>query len=165
MSVVGKSVADPTPVEVYQPVGLVSGAGGLGTEDNPIYTVGGSGGGPVESVVFGSNGTSSATQVNPFPVTIAQGVISSGPVTLVANVAQTIIGAFADRRGFRVLNYTAAPVYVALGTTGTPPSGGGSDFIPAASGGIPGQWEPPFAPTTGVRAVGAADGQLTVFAW
>lgn len=41
MSVVGRSVADTSPVEIYQPVGIVAGAGSLGTEENPIFTSGG----------------------------------------------------------------------------------------------------------------------------
>lgn len=156
MSVVGKSVASPaTKVDAVQPVALYDPATGL-----PAAA---SGAGP--TVVAGANGTSAATQINPLPVTEAQGLIASGPVTLVAGVAQTIIGAFADRRGLRVLNYTASPVYVTNGITGTPPSGGGSDYIPAAAGGVPGQWSPPYAPVNGVRAVGAAAGDLTVTAW
>lgn len=150
----------PTVPNGGQPVSLVSlvdgvtGAfsGGGGTVSNP-------------SVIAGQNGTGAATQINPLPVTEAQGVIASGPVTLVANTAQTIIAAFADRRGMRVLNYTASPVYLSLGTTGTPTSGGGSDYIPAAAAGVPGQWEPPYAPVGGVRAVGASAGDLTVTVW
>lgn len=116
-------------------------------------------------IIFGANGTSVATALNPVPVFDAQGVIASGSATLVANTAQTIIAAFADRRGMRVLNYTASPVYLSLGTTGTPASGGGSDYIPAAVAGVPGQWEPPYAPVGGVRAVGASAGDLTVTVW
>jgi len=128
------------------------------------YAAGGGGqSGPVQ--IAGADGTTVATQINPIPVTEAQGVIASGSITLVANVAQTIIGAFPDRRGMRVLNYTASPVYLSLGTTGTPASGAGSDFIPASVNGVPGQWEPPYAPVTGVRAVGASAGGLTVTVW
>lgn len=94
-----------------------------------------------------------------------QGNIASGPVTLVAGEAQTLIGAFPDRRGMRVLNYTDAPVYISLGTTGTPAPGAGSDYIPAASEGVPGVWSPPYAPVGGVRAVGASAGGLTVTVW
>ena len=110
-------------------------------------------------------GTGAVTQINPIPVTEAQGVIASGPITLVAATAQTIIAAFANRRGFYVLNYTASPVYLSLGTTGTPASGAGSMFVPAAVVGAPGAFLFPFAPVTGVRAVGAAAGGLTIVAW
>lgn len=106
-----------------------------------------------------------ASQTNPIPVTEAQGVIASGPVTLVAGTAQTIIGAFPDRRGMMVLNYTDAPVYLGLGTTGTPASGAGSFYVPAAAAGVPGSFVFPFAPVTGVRAVGASAGGLTVTVW
>lgn len=146
MSVVGKSVADTSPVTVYQPVGLVAGVGG------PI-------------AVAGSDGTSLATAINPLPTSVAQGLIISGPVTMVAATAMTLIAAFADRRGMRVLNYTASPVYLTHGVTGTPPSGAGSDFIPAAVDGVPGVWEPRYAPVSGIRAVGAAAGGLTVTVW
>lgn len=94
-----------------------------------------------------------------------QGNIASGPMALTANTAATIIGAFPDRRGMRVLNYIAAPVYLSLGTSGTPSSGAGSDYIPAAVGGVPGQWEPPYAPVGGVRAVCATAGSITVTVW
>lgn len=110
-------------------------------------------------------GTGAVTQINPIPVTEAQGVIASGPITLVANTAQTIIAAFADRRGFYVLNYTTSPVYLSLGTTGTPASGAGSLFVPAAAASVPGAFLFPFAPVTGVRAVGATAGGLTIVAW
>lgn len=156
MSVVGQSVASPaTKVDAVQPVALYDPATGL-----PAAA-----GGAGPTVVAGANGTSAATQINPIPVTEAQGVIASGEVVLAAGVAQTIIAAFADRRGMRVLNYTASPVYLTNGVTGTPPSGSGSDYIPAAVGGVPGQWEPPYAPVNGVRAVGAAAGGLTVTVW
>lgn len=115
-----------------------------------------------------NQGDQRVSATTPLPVAVisgAQGVIASGTVTLVANTAQTLVAAFADRRGMRVLNYTDSPVYLSLGTTGTPTSGGGSDYIPAAAAGVPGQWEPPFAPVTGVRAVGASAGDLTVTVW
>lgn len=130
------------------------------------YTaIGGGGGGGDAVVIAGANGTSGTTQINPLPVTVAQGIIASGPIALAANTAATLIAAFADRRGMRVLNYISAPVYLSLGVTGTPASGAGSDYIPAAVGGIPGQWEPPFAPVGGVRAVCATAGSLTVTVW
>jgi hypothetical protein len=149
MSVIGKAVGDPSPVRAVQPVYLASLIDGL----------------PGAIPLAGANGTGAATQINPIPVTEAQGVIASGPITLVAATAQTIIGAFADRRGFYVLNYTASPVYLSLGTTGTPASGGGSLYVPAAAAGVPGAFLFPFAPVTGVRAVGAAAGDLTIVAW
>lgn len=117
-------------------------------------------------VVFGENGTAVASQTNPIPVTQAQGTIASGSFTLAAATAATIIGAFAGRRKFRVLNWIQAPVYISYGTTGTPASGAGSDFIPAAqviSGVLtPGQYEPLIMPTGGMRAVCATAGDLTV---
>lgn len=128
----------------------------------PVTMTGGGGG---ATVVAGTDGTTAASALNPLPVFEAQGVIASGPITLVANTAQTIIAAFAGRRGMRVLNYTASPVYLSEGTTGTPASGAGSDFIPAAVSGVTGQWEPPYAPVNGVRAVGASAGGLTVTVW
>lgn len=134
------------------------------TAANPLpVTGGGGGGGP--TVVAGADGSTAASTLNPLPVFEAQGVIANGPLALAAATATTIIGAFPGRRGMRVLNYIAAPVYLSLGTTGTPPSGAGSDYIPAAVGGVPGQWEPPYAPVDGVRAVCATAGSLTVTVW
>ena len=154
MSVVGKSVGDTTPISSVQPVALYDPATGLP-----------SGGGGGSTTISGQNGSGPATQINPLPVTIAQGVVASGSFALSAATAATIIGAFPDRRGMRVLNYIEAPVYLSLGTTGTPASGAGSDFIPAAVAGVPGQWTPPFAPVGGVRAVCATAGSLTVTVW
>lgn len=129
----------------------------------PYAAGGGDQGGPVQ--IAGADGATVATQINPIPVTEAQGVIASGPVTLEAATAQTIIGAFPDRRGMMVLNYTDAPVYLAPGTSGTPASGAGSICVPAATAGVPGSFVFPFAPVTGVRAVGASAGGLTVTVW
>lgn len=155
MSVIGKGKGDTSPAMAMQPVVLYDQLTGLPT----------SGGASGPTVVAGGDGSTAASALNPLPVFEAQGVIASGSVTLVAATAQTIIGAFAGRRGIRVLNWTASPVYIGEGTTGTPASGAGSDFIPAAVSGIPGQWEPPYAPVNGLRAVGAAAGGLTVTAW
>lgn len=155
MSVIGQSVSSPAPkVAVVQPVALYDPATGLPA---------GAAGGP--TVIAGADGSSAASATNPLPTYDAQGVIASGPLALSAATAATIIGAFPGRRGMRVLNWIAAPVYLSLGTTGTPPSGAGADYIPAAVGGVPGQWEPPYAPVDGVRAVCATAGSLTVTVW
>lgn len=98
-------------------------------------------------------------------VTSAQSAPTHETKTLVAATAQTILTADANRVGCRILNFTAAPVYLAPGTAGTPPSGGGSDYVPAAASGVPGQWESPYRPVGGIRAVGAAAGDLTVVSW
>lgn len=155
MSVIATPVKQTEAVRSADAVYLVDITTGL--------PAGGSGGAP--TVVAGQNGTTAATQINPLPVTEAQGVIAAGSVTLVANVTSQIIGAFADRRGLRVLNYTASPVYLSQGTSGDPALGAGSDYIPAAAAGVPGQWEPPYAPVGGIRGQGAAAGGLTVIAW
>lgn len=155
MSVIATPVKQTDAVRAADAVYLVDIATGL--------PVGGGAGGA--TVVAGQNGTTAATQLNPLPVTDAQGVIAAGSVTLVANTTSQIIGAFADRRGLRVLNYTASPVYLSQGTSGDPALGAGSDFIPAAVAGVPGQWEPPYAPVGGIRGQGASAGGLTVIAW
>lgn len=140
--------AKPLPVS-----GGGGGSGGGGTVDNP-------------SVVAGVNGTGPATVNNPLPVHQVQGNLIWGDITLEPSVASTIIGAFADRRGIVVLNYTQAGVYIAPGMTGTPPLGGGSEYIPPIGiDGAPGRWEPKFAPVGGLRAVGPAGGKLTVIVW
>lgn len=68
MSVAGKSVGDNTPVQAYQPVRLVDAAGAPTTA--PAATGDGS------TKVAGVNGTSSASNANPFPTTTA-GVTST----------------------------------------------------------------------------------------
>ena len=98
-------------------------------------------------------------------VTSAQGAPTHETKTLVAATAQTILTADANRVGARILNFTAAPVYLAPGSVGTPPTGGGSDYVPAAAAGVPGQWESPYRPVGGIRAVGASAGDLTVVSW
>lgn len=95
----------------------------------------------------------------------AQTTLSQTKVTLAANAAQTIVAASPNLNGARVLNWTTAPIYLANGTTGTPASGAPSDYVPAASSGVPGQYECPYAPIDGLRAVGAAAGDLTVETW
>lgn len=126
------------------------------------YAAGGGG----ATVIAGGNGTTASSSANPVPVADAQGTVTQTTITLVAATAQTALAASANRRGARILNYTASPVYVTVtGVTGTPASGAPSDFIPAAAGGVPGQWEPPFAPVAGVRVVGASAGGLSVMDW
>lgn len=137
----------------------------------PVTGGGGGGGGSVTVTNFPAtqpvSGPLTDTQLRATPISTVehQGNIISGPLPLTAATAATIIGAFSDRRGIRVLNYIEAPVYLAYGITGTPPSGAGADFIPAAIGGVPGQWECPFAPVGGMRAVCASAGSLTVTVW
>lgn len=156
MSVIATPVKQTEPVRSADAVYLVDIATGLPAS--------GGGGGGVTPVA-GADGATAASTTNPLPVFEAQGLIISGPLALTANTAATIIGAFAGRRGMRVLNYIAAPVYLSNGDTGTPASGAGSDYIPAAVGGVPGQWEPPYAPVNGVRAVCATSGSITVTVW
>lgn len=86
-------------------------------------------------------------------------------ITLVAATAATALAANANAVGCRVLNWTASPVYIAQGVAGTPDSGAPSDYIPAAASGVPGQWEAPYRPTTGLRVVGASAGDLSVLSW
>lgn len=102
---------------------------------------------------------------NPVQITgggTAQATVVATKYTLAANTAVTIATASAAASGARVLNWTASPVYITSGTTGTPASGSPSDYVPAAASGVPGQWEPPYRPVDGLRAVGASAGDLTV---
>ena len=88
--------------------------------------------------------------------------------TLLAGVAQTVVPLTRDLRGVRVLNWTASPVYLALGLSESgvvPASGAPSDVVPAAAAGLPGQYEAPFAPKQGLTALGASAGDLTVAVW
>lgn len=98
-------------------------------------------------------------------VTRAQSSPAHATETLVAATPKTVLAADANRAGCRIINFTAAPVYLAPGSAGTPPSGGGSDYVPAAVAGVPGQWESPYRPVGGIRAVGASAGDLTVVSW
>ena len=95
----------------------------------------------------------------------AQATPTHTKVDLVANQAATIVAAGTAPRGARILNWTASPVYVTPGSAGVPASGAPSDYIPAAANGVPGQYEPPYAPVDGLRAVGASAGSLTVEVW
>lgn len=91
---------------------------------------------------------------------------SATSVTLEAGVAQTILADAKVITGVRLVNWTASPVYVQLGTsTGTPAAAGPSDVVPALANGLPGQYECPFGPVGGIRVVGASAGTLSVFAW
>lgn len=111
-----------------------------------------------------ASGASTAT--SPSFVTSAQGTLTQTTVNLTAGTAATIIAANANIRGARILNWITAPVYIANGTSGTPASGAPSDYIPAAATGpIPAQFEFPYAPVDGVRAVSATTGTLTVETW
>lgn len=92
----------------------------------------------------------------------SQAAVTTTTETLAAGTPKTILAASASTTGARILNWTASPVYVTSGTTGTPASGAPSDYIPAAASGVPGQWEPPYRPVDGLRAVGASAGDLTV---
>lgn len=116
-------------------------------------------------VSAGGGGGTGGSNTNPTFVRTAQGAPAHSTVTLAAATAATIIASGASTNGARILNWTASPVYVTPGTTGTPNSGAPSDYIPAAASGVPGQYEPPYIPTTGMRAVGASAGDLTVEVW
>lgn len=140
MSVIGKSLSDPTPVQIAQPVVVVS----------------------ADGTVNSQTGTSNT---NPTYTAPAQGLIASGSVNLEAGVAATIMSALPGMRGIRILNYISAPVYIANGTSGTPASGAGSDYIPAAAAGVPGVLNLPYVPVNGLRAVCASAGGLTVTVW
>lgn len=105
------------------------------------------------------------SQSSPTFTAPAPGTLATSKVTLVAATAATLFPANAAQIGCRILNWTAAPVYITPGTTGTPPNTAPSDYIPAAASGVPGQFESPYAPTTGMRAVGASAGDITVEIW
>lgn len=132
---------------------------------DPYVAGGGSGGAVGPGTAAAAARVTFASDAPTLATSKYQGLIAQGSITLVAGVAQQIIGAFPGRVGMRVLNWTASIVYLGNGITGTPASGAGSDYIPAAVGGVPGQWEPPYAPVDGVRAVGASAGGLTVTVW
>lgn len=105
------------------------------------------------------------TQANPTFTAPAPGTLARANVTLTANTAATLFAANTAALGCRLLNWTASIVYLNDGTAGTPASGAPSDYIPAAASGVPGQFESPYPPTTGMRAVGASAGDITVETW
>ncbi len=127
-------------------------------EDNPL---------PVAVISGGTGGSGGGLGTNASPniVREAQNAPTHATRTLAAATPQTIIAAGASANGARILNWTTAPVYVIPGEAGTPVSGAPSDYIPAAASGVPGQYEPPYIPTGGLRAVGAAAGDLSVITW
>ncbi len=88
--------------------------------------------------------------------------VSYSKVTLAAGIPLALVAPAKWMLGVRILNWTASPVYVSTGTSGTPPSGAPSDFIAAAVAGVPGIYEPPFVPSAGLMGVGASAGDLTV---
>jgi len=138
MSVVGKSLADTRPIEVAQPV---LNAGSVN---------------PTTGVVTAPTGGSSTA---PTFVTAAQGIPTFSLITVAAATAGDLLTADANRRGARLLNYTAAPIYFWPTVNGaTPPSGAPADVVPAAASGLPGQYEFPYAPTVAFRYVGASAG-------
>jgi hypothetical protein len=117
-------------------------------------------GGFAISTAAGASNPSTPTYTAPAPGTLAR-----SKVTLAANTAATLFLANTAALGCRLLNWTASIVYLNDGTTGTPASGAPSDYIPAAASGVPGQFESPYPPTTGMRAVGASAGDITVETW
>lgn len=86
-------------------------------------------------------------------------------ITLDAGVPQTILADAKVVEGVRLVNWTAAPVYVQFTNTGTPNAAAPSDFVPALASGVPGQYECPFGPAGGLRVVGASAGSLSAFVW
>lgn len=111
---------------------------------------------PTTGAVVPSPGTSSTS---PTFVAAAQGVPTFSLITVAAATAGDLFTADANRRGARLLNYTAAPIYFWPTVNGaTPPTGAPADVVPAASGGLPGQYEFPYAPTVAYRYVGASAG-------
>lgn len=103
----------------------------------------------------GSAGSSSTT---PQYVTAAQGTPVFNSIPVAANTSGSLFTADANRRGARLLNYTASPIYFDIRTSGDPASGAPSDVVPAATGGLPGQYEFPYAPTGAYRYIGAGAG-------
>lgn len=148
MSTVGRSVGDTSPIRAYNPVASV---------------------GAIDPTTGQLGPATGSTSTSPQYVTAAQGTPTTTTITLAAGVAQTIIAANANIRGARILSYiSAAPTYLTPGEVGTPASGAPSDFIPVALAGppiVPAQFEFPYAPTNGVRAVNASGGTLTLLIW
>lgn len=125
------------------------------------------GGGALQGVVIEGNvaadGTISApggsSSTTPTFVTAAQGTPTFTGIDVVAATAGTLLAADTNRRGARLTNYTAAPIYFWPTVNGaTPPSGAPADVVPAAASGLPGQYEFPYAPTVAFRYVGASAG-------
>lgn len=101
-------------------------------------------------------------------VSKAQTTILAKKVTLDGTNPATLIAPNKSLAGARILNWTASPIYLAPGTlavVGTPAAGAPSDFIPAAAAGVPGQYVAEFAPMSGLVAMGASAGDLTVITW
>jgi hypothetical protein len=125
------------------------------------------GGGPIAGVLI--EGTTDGagnitaptgtTSTSPTFVTAAQSDPAFTLITVAAATAGDLLTANANRRGARLTNYTAAPIYFWPTANGpTPPSGAPADVVPAAASGLPGQYEFPYAPTVAFRYVGASAG-------
>jgi hypothetical protein len=67
--------------------------------------------------------------------------------------------------GCRLVNWTASPVYISLGISGTPAQGAPSDYVPAAAGGVPGVLEFRYVPRAGLMGFSTPGGDLTVVTW
>jgi hypothetical protein len=105
------------------------------------------------------------TESNALPVKDAQGTVEFDEITAVAATAGTLMVAAAGRYGARILNYLSSPIYIVKGSAGTPASGSGSDFVPAAYNGEPGQYTFDYRPVDDYRYVTAASGNFTVITW
>ncbi len=95
-----------------------------------------------------------------------QGTPTHATKTAAAGTAGNLFsGPDAARRGARILNYLAAPIYLAKGDSGTPASGAPSDFVPSSVDGVPGQYEFHYRPVDQYRYVCAVAGGFTLITW
>lgn len=114
MSVAGKSVGDTTPVQAYQPVGLVSATGA------PIASAVANSDGSQD--LGGVNGTSVATAVNPVPTRgYGAAAIATSQVSVGTSATQ-IVPARSGRVAVTITMVGAADVWV--GATGVTVSNG-----------------------------------------
>jgi len=179
MSVAGKSVGDNTPVQAYQPVRLVDSAGAPTTA--PAATGDGS------TKVAGVNGTSSASNANPFPTTTA-GVTSTAvssatnpfpnsptPNTLTTSAptsAQTATAAGSliakasagNCYGFNVVSGASAGYFMLFNSATVPADGTVTPFkvyVIAANASLGVHWDIPRRFGTGITGVFSTTGPFT----
>jgi hypothetical protein len=106
------------------------------------------------------------TEANALPTIRAQTTVQFTPVTAVANTSATLLVAAAGRRGCRIVNYLSSPIYIVKGNSGDPAMGAGSDYVPPAYNGEPGQFTfTDYRPTDDFRYITAASGAFTVITW
>jgi hypothetical protein len=104
-------------------------------------------------------------EANPLPTIRAQRTVEFASITAAAGVSASLFIADGGRRGGRILNPLSSPIWITKASSGDPPQGAGSEFVPAAFNGEPGQFTFDYRPTDEFRYITAGSGGFTVITW